>query len=232
MNEINNKRPLQIAIDGPVGSGKGTLAVALAKRLNAVHVYTGGMYRALALACKRLGVNLNDEKEVFNVLENSDIDLKIDAGSPLTKVILNGENVSEEIFFPEISNITPIVASYKSVREEMVRRQRKIIGEKRSIVEGRDIATHVIPNADIKISLTADVDTRARRRFNQLIDKHVNITLDEVKKDVLERDDRDSKRKDFPLEISKDSFLIDTSNDTVEDTVNKVFDELNRRGLI
>lgn len=230
--EQNQIRPLQIAIDGPVGSGKGTLAVALAKELHAIHIYTGGMYRALALAVQRKEIDIHDENAVFEVLQKSDIDLRIEGDSPLTRVFLNGEDISNEIFFPEVSNSTPVVAAYKSVREEMVKRQQTIAHGRRGIIEGRDIATHVIPNADLKIYLTATVEERARRRFEQLKEKNVNISYDEVKQDVLERDKADSNREHAPLAVQKDAFVIDTTTDTIEDTVTKVKDELVKRGLI
>lgn len=230
--EQNQTRPLQIAIDGPVGSGKGTLAVALARELHAIHIYTGGMYRALALAVQRSGIDINNENAVFEVLKNCDIDLRIDGDSPLTRVFLNGEDVSNEIFFPEVSNSTPVVAAYKSVREEMVKRQQTIAHGRRGIIEGRDIATHVIPNADLKIYLTATVEERARRRFEQLKEKQVNITYDEVKQDVVERDEADSNREHAPLAVQDDAFVVDTTTDTIEDTVNKVKEELVKRELI
>jgi len=230
--ENNQPRQLQIAIDGPVGSGKGTLAVALAKELHAIHIYTGGMYRALALAVKRKGVDINDENAVCEVLKQSDIDLRIEGDSPLTRVFLNGEDVSNEIFFPEVSNSTPVVAAYKRVREEMVNRQQAIARGRRGIIEGRDIATHVIPDADLKVYLTATVEERARRRFEQLKEKHVNISYDEVKKDVVERDEADSNREHAPLAVQNDAFVVDTTTDTIEDTVRKVKEELVRRMLI
>lgn len=232
MREINTDKPLQVAIDGPVGSGKGTLAVALSKTLKAVHIYTGGMWRALTLACIREGADLKNPSQVLDVLEKSNIDLRIDDDSPLTKVFLNGEDVSEEIFFPKISNATPTVAAHGIVREKMVHLQKKIVEGRRGIIEGRDIATHVVPNADIKIYLTASPEVRAKRRFDQLKQKHVDISYEEVLDDVVARDEADTNRLASPLGISEDSFVIDTSNDTVEDTVKKVINELERKGLL
>lgn len=226
-----NNKPLQIAIDGPVGSGKGTLAVALASELNAIHIYTGGMYRALALAVNRSGIDIHNEEQVFKLLKTCDIDLRIEGNSPLTKVFLNGEDVSNEIFLPEVSNNTPIVAAYKSVREEMVKKQKSIAEGRRAIIEGRDIATNVIPNADIKIYLTASVEERARRRYKQLKEKNVNISYEEVKQDIIARDQADSTRQHAPLKVAEDAFVVDTTNDTIDDTVNKVKEELRRRNL-
>lgn len=225
-------KKLQIAIDGPVGSGKGTLAVALAKELNAIHIYTGGMWRALTLACLRENIDISDETKVLEVFRRSDIDLRIENDSPLTKVYLNDEDVTDEIFFPEVSNNTPIVAAHKNVRHEMAELQRSISYGKKGVIEGRDVATHIIPDADLKIFLTASVDERANRRYKQLREKHVDIAYDEVRRDVVERDRADSQRDHAPLVISPDSVVVDTSNDTIEDTVNKVKTELLRRNLL
>ncbi len=224
-------KPLQIAIDGPVGSGKGTLAVALAKKLHATHIYTGGMYRALALAVLRSGIDIHNEEQVFEILKNSNIDLRVEDGSPLTRIFLNDEDVTNEIFLPEVSNNTPIVAAFKSVREEMVNRQRVIAHGRKGVIEGRDIATHVSPNADLKIYLTASIEERANRRYKQLRDKSVPITFEEVKQDVLERDRKDSEREHAPLAAASDAVVIDTTHDTIEDTVEKVMDELKKRNL-
>jgi len=225
-------KPLQIAIDGPVGSGKGTLAVALAKELSAIHIYTGGMWRALTLACLRENIDIHDEEKVLEVLRKSNIDLRIESDSPLTKVFLNGEDVTNEIFFPDVSNSTPIVAAQKQVRLEMAELQRNISYGKKGVIEGRDVATHIIPNANLKIYLTASIDERANRRYKQLREKNVEISYDEVRKDVVERDRADSERDHAPLVISPDSVVVDTSHDTIEDTVNKVKDELGKRNLI
>lgn len=225
-------KPLQIAIDGPVGSGKGTLAVALAKELNAVHIYTGGMWRALTLACLREKIDIHDEEKVLDVFRKSDIDLRIESDSPLTKIFLNGEDVTNEIFFPDVSNCTPVVAAHEKVRQEMAGLQRDISHNKKGVVEGRDVATHIIPDADLKIYLTASVDERANRRYKQLREKKVDISYDDVRRDVVERDRADIEREYAPLVISSDSVVVDTSHDTIEDTVNKVKGELRKRNLL
>lgn len=231
-NLATQSKPLQIAIDGPVGSGKGTLAVALAKELNAVHIYTGGMWRALTLACLRENVDIQSQEKVLEVFRKSDIDLRIEDGSPLTKIYLNGEDVTDEIFFPDVSNNTPIVAAHEKVRQEMARLQRDISQNKKGVIEGRDVATHIIPDADLKIYLTASVDERANRRYKQLREKKVDISYDDVRRDVVERDRADSQRNYAPLVISPDSVVVDTSHDTIEDTVDKVKGELKKRNLL
>lgn len=224
--------PLQIAIDGPVGSGKGTLAINLAKKLSAAHIYTGGMYRALALTCLENRVDINNAEEVLKILQRTNIEVKVDDQTGETLIFLNGRDVTHDIFMPNVSNITPITSKYKEVREEMVRRQREIAKDRRVVVEGRDIATVVLPNADIKIFLTADVDERARRRFNQLKEKNVDISYDDVLQDLIKRDETDTEREESPLEKTADSLVVDTTNDTIEETVDKVINELKRRNLI
>lgn len=227
----NQSKPLQIALDGPVGSGKETLAIALSHKLHTIHVYTGGMYRSLALYCLRAGVDIQDEDAVFHALKKIQIGLAV-AETSQTRVLLNGEDVTEEIFFPEVSNITPIVAAYKIVREAMVQRQKNIAEGKRVIIEGRDIATNVLPNADMKIFLTADLDVRVQRRLKQLHDKKLEITFDEVKQDIINRDQKDSEREVSPLKIAEGAFVVDNTNDTIDDTVRKVLAEFQARGLV
>ena len=225
-----NKKTISIAIDGPVGSGKGTLALALAKKLNALYVYTGGMYRALALKCVQEGIDINNEEKVLKVLGNTTIELG--PTEYVTKVILDSRDVSSEIFTQEITNKTPIVASHGRVRKEMVARQRELIENANAVIEGRDIASDVSPNADLKIYLTADLETRVKRRLVQFQKRGINLSLDEVKKEVLERDRKDMERQTSPLFIAEDAVVIDTTNDTIDETVDKVTDKLKEKNLI
>ena len=225
------KDNIKIAIDGPAGSGKGTLALILAKKLNAVHIYTGGMYRALALYCLRNNIDINDEGGVVAALDSADIDLAANLNSE-TRIILNDEDVTDEIKSVDVSNAVPVVSKYEKVRSGMVKKQRDLAGEKSAIMEGRDIATVVLPNADLKIFLDANVDIRAKRRFEQLKEKNPEIMLEDIKRDVIERDRKDEQRDLSPLKPTPESFIVDTTYDTVDDTVNKVLNELRRRGLI
>lgn len=230
-----NKKTISIAIDGPVGAGKGTLAVALSKRLNALYVYTGAMYRELALACLRKKININDEKEILKILNNISIELKNTAYG--VRAFLDGQEVSDEIFKPKISKTVPIVAAFPKVRKEMVLRQQKMakdaIGKGKSVVmEGRDIATDVLGNADIKIYLAADINIRAQRRLNQLADRGVKTSFDEVLKDIQERDRQDTQRTTSPLRIVEDAIVIDTTNDTIDQTVEKVIEKLKEKNLV
>ncbi len=219
-----------VAIDGPVGSGKGTLAGSLAKKLNALYVYTGGMYRALALKCLRQNVDLENEEEVLKVL--NDTEIKLGSTEYTTRVFLDGEDVSSEIFSPNVGQLVPIVAKHKEVRKEMVDRQKKLINEGTVIIEGRDIATDVSPDADMKIYLTADLETRAKRRQAQYQKRGVNISLVQAMNEVEERDIIDMQREASPLIVSEDAIVIDTTNDTIEQTVDKVMEKLKEKGLV
>lgn len=222
------RKKFTIAIDGPVGSGKGTLGVALARKLKALYFYTGGMYRALTLACLRKKIDLENEEKVFEVLKTTNINLKISGRE--TKVFLESELVNDKLFLPEVSKATPVVAAMPKVREKMVKKQRKIVGE-RMIVEGRDIATDVVPSADLKIFLTADLAVRAQRRYKQLLKRGIKKTFKEVLKDTQERDRQDAERKVSPLSIAQDAVVVNTTNDTIEETVEKVMEKVKEKGL-
>lgn len=219
-----------VAIDGPVGSGKGTLSIELAKELNALYLYTGGMYRALALACLRGNINLNNKDSVLSVLGSISIDVKTASSGP--QIFLNNEDVTEELFNPEVANAVPITSAIPQVREKMVAIQKELIKNKRAVVEGRDIATVVAPNAELKVYLTADVQTRAKRRYEQFKDKGIDKSFDEVLADTKRRDDLDTHREASPLTIVDDAYIIDTTSDTISDTVEKVKDKLKERGLL
>ncbi len=229
LKNMENKN-FVVAIDGPVGSGKGTLSIELAKELNALYLYTGGMYRALALACLRASVDLNDKQRVLDVLGKIVIDVKTESSGP--KIILDSQDITDEIFRPEVGNAVPIVAAMVEVREKMVARQKELIEDKRAVVEGRDIATIVAPDAELKIYLTADVDVRAKRRFLQFEEKGMHKTYEEVLEDTKRRDEMDTKREASPLTIVEDAYVIDTTNDSIEDTVHKVKDKLREKGLL
>ncbi|MCL4418845.1 (d)CMP kinase [Patescibacteria group bacterium] len=225
------KKNFSIAIDGPVGVGKGTLAVALAKKLNALYVYTGGMYRALAFACLREGIDTHNEEKVWTVLSKNSIELKVDQIG--TRVYLNGEEISNKIFQPEVSSTVPIVAAFKKIREKMVLEQKRIAqGSHRVVIEGRDIATDVAPYADFKIFLTAEIKTRAERRYKQLIKRGLKTTLEDVLRETEKRDKLDMEREASPLTVSKDAYFLDTTNLTIEQTIDRVMDKLKEKGIV
>lgn len=230
-----NEKAISIAIDGPVGSGKGTLAIALSKKLDALYVYTGAMYRELALACLKEKIDLKNEYKVLEVLNRVFIELRPTEEG--VRAFLDGNDVSEKIFKPDVGKIVPVVAAFPKIRKEMVLRQKKMAEEairsgKSVVMEGRDITTDVIPNADMKIYLTADVEKRAERRLRQFVDKGIKINFEDVLKDLKERDRQDTQRSASPLRIVKDAVVIDTTNDTVDQTVNKVIENLKEKNLI
>ncbi len=225
-----NKNKLVIARDGPVGVGKGTLAVRLAKKLGAEYLYTGGMYRALALACLMKKVNIDSEKEVFDLLEKIVIEV-IDTDFE-TRVFVEGKEVTDEIFSFEVNAKVPIVAAYPSVRKEMVERQKKMAEGKHIIIEGRDAATDIAPYADLKIYLTADIHVRAERRVKQLQKRGVNVPVEHILGEIEKRDKADMEREASPLKIVPDAFVIDTTNLSIDETVEKVMERLREKSLL
>ena len=220
-----------IAIDGPVGVGKGTLAVGLAKKFGALYVNTGAMYRALTFLCLRKKINIKNEEEVLRNLKNSTIELEIDSNNN-QKIFLNGEDVSREIFLPEVTNTVALISPFPSVRKEMVRRQRELLDKADKVVmEGRDITTEVVPNANLKIFLTADLDVRVRRRLRQLIKNGIDSTFKEVLKETEERDRRDTIRRASPLTITESAYVLNTTDLSIEETVDKVVEKMKGRGI-
>lgn len=223
-------RPIKIAIDGPVGSGKGTLAVALAKKLNAFYLYTGGMYRALAYECLKKEVDVHNEAKVLELLRKMFLTLRVEEYG--TVISINGKEIFDEMFLPEVTKTVPIVAAMPTVRHEMVARQRKATEGKSVVIEGRDSATDVAPDADLKIYLTADINTRAKRRAEQLRKRGLSIPFGEVAKQIKERDGLDTERKASPLTVVWDAYVIDTTNLTIEQTVEMAMAKLKEKGVI
>ena len=221
-----------IAIDGPVGVGKGTLAVGLAKKFGALYVNTGAMYRALTLLCLRKKIDIKNEEEVLRNFKNSTIELQIDTYSN-QKIFLNGENVSREIFLPEVTNTVALISPFPSVRKEMVRRQRELLSKAdRVVMEGRDITTEVIPNADLKIFLIADPTVRAQRRLRQLAKNGIDSTFEEILAETAERDKRDTQRRASPLTITEDAYVLDTTNLSIDETVEKVIKKMREKEIV
>ncbi len=222
-----------IAIDGPVASGKGTLAETLANKLGGFSINTGAMYRAVALFCLSKNINLEKEEDVISVLPNINIELK-------DNVYLNGNDVTERLKEPNVASASAVVAYYSGVRKDLAERQRKIalqgISEEKVIIaEGRDIGTRVLPDADIKIFLTASPEIRAKRRLGQYIEKGINKKFEDVLEETKIRDELDTTRETDPLPTNPESlgyFVLNDSNQTEEETVQSIIEELRRRGLI
>ena len=209
-----------IAIDGPAGSGKSTIAKLLAKELGFTYIDTGAMYRAVALKIKRLGIDPDNKEAVVNVLKETDTRLKTNEE---IKVFLDGEDVSSEIRTEEIGKIASKIARYPEVRKILVEMQRKIGEEaKNAVIEGRDTGTVIFPDADIKIFMTAKPEVRAERRFKELKEKGLNVSYEEILKEILERDKLDTTREDSPLKPAKDAIIIDTSDKTLKDVFKEI----------
>ena len=210
-----------VAIDGPAGAGKSTIAKMVAKKLGFTYVDTGSMYRAMALACLRAGLTAGEEEKVCEVCAGLDVSLEYDENGA-QQVILNGENVNAFIRTEEVGNMTSAIAVYGPVREKLVELQRKLGTKYDVIMDGRDIGTCVLKDAPVKIYLTASSRTRAERRYKELMEKGVECDLDEIEKDIIDRDYRDMNREISPLKQADDAILVDSSNMGIEEVVNEL----------
>ena len=209
-----------IAIDGPAGAGKSTIAKIVAKELGFIYVDTGAMYRTLALACFRDGIDTSDEAAVVAKCESVEVTLGYEDGTQ--KVYLNGEDVSTEIRREEIGNLTSAIAVYPGVRKILVALQKDLAAKNDVVMDGRDIGTAVLPNANLKIYLTASVETRAKRRYDELVEKGQTCDLKEIEKDIEDRDYRDMNREVSPLSQADDAVLVDSSDMTIDEVVAKI----------
>ena len=213
-------KQISVAIDGPVGAGKSTIARAAAKRLGFVYCDTGALYRAIGLHCSRKGTDLKDGTAVAARLPEISLNIRITDG--VQRVFLNGEDVSEEIRLPEISMAASAVSAVPEVRAALLDLQRDMAKSQSVIMDGRDIGTVVLPNADVKIFLTARPEIRAKRRYDELAKKGVETTLEEVLADLNKRDYDDSHRAAAPLKQAEDAVLADTSGLDFNDSVDLV----------
>ncbi len=209
-----------IAIDGPAGAGKSTIAKIVAKRLGYLYVDTGAMYRTLALACFRAGLSADRQEEIVKQCQSVNVSLGYDNGTQ--KVYLDGVDVSAQIRQEEIGNMTSSIAVYPQVRELMVDMQKRIAQENNVVMDGRDIGTVVLPNADLKIYLTASARTRAERRYKELVEKGQQCDIDAIEADIIERDYRDMHREVSPLKQADDAVLVDSSRMDISQVVEKI----------
>jgi CMP/dCMP kinase len=225
---------LQIAIDGPVAAGKGDIAARIARKYSLVYIYTGAMYRALALACIMSNVDFKDEKKVLEVLSHTRIDFgEVDKNSTRTfKILLNGTDVTEEIFTQDAAMGASDVSTIAEVRRIMVAKQQEIAEGKNVVMEGRDIGLRVLPNAQLKIYLTASVEDRAHRRFLQWQEKGVESTFQETLTDTKRRDDQDMNRENDPLKKLPDAWELDTSGLSQDTVITKIDEKLKEKHLI
>jgi len=215
---------LIIAIDGPAGSGKSTVAKEVAKRLGLLYVDTGAMYRALTLKAIEEGLDLKNESVLIDLARRTRIEFGTDSESELF-VLLDGRIVTEEIRRSEVTNAVKYIARIPDVRKEMVRLQREIISCGDAVLEGRDIGTVVCPNADKKFYLDARLNERVKRRFRELKQKGYDVVLEDVKRDVEIRDYTDKNRDVGPLKIAKDAVVIDTTDLSIEEVADLILKE-------
>lgn len=210
---------INVAIDGPAGAGKSTVARGAAKLLGFIYVDTGALYRTVALAAERKGALGNDDA-VAAVLDSLDVRLKFEDGEQ--RVYLNGEDVSALIRTPQISMAASAVSKIPRVREFLLDLQRSIAASNNVIMDGRDIATVVLPDADVKIFLFASPECRAERRYKELLEKGEKVSFEEVLKDVNERDYQDSHREIAPLKPAADSVMADTTGNTLQESIDMI----------
>lgn len=218
-----------IAIDGPAGAGKSTIAKKLAARLGFVYVDTGAMYRTIALYLLRQGIGPQEEDAIAEAVQKVDVGISYEDGAQ--QVYLNGENVSSLIRTEEVSQMTSQTSVYLPVREKLVELQKKLAAAENVIMDGRDIGTCVLPNADVKIYMTASVEVRAKRRYLELTQKGTQCSLEEIEREISERDYRDMHREHSPLRQAEDAVLLDTSELTIEQVVDAMEEIVKARGI-
>jgi cytidylate kinase len=211
-----------IAIDGPAGAGKSTIAKSLAKELGYVYVDTGAMYRALAYFFLKKGIAGDDEPAISEAVVDADVTIRYEDGAQ--QVYLNDENVTGHLRTEQVGNMASATSVYGPVRSKLVALQQKLAESTDVIMDGRDIGTCVLPNAQVKIYLTASVDTRAKRRFDELTAKGESASLQEIAADIKDRDYRDMHRDLSPLKQADDAILVDSSDMTIEQVVERILE--------
>lgn len=219
----------KIAIDGPAGAGKSSIAKEVAKRLGYIYVDTGAMYRSVGLMVLNAGKNPKVKEDVLSIIDNVNIDIKYFDG--VQNIFLNGENVSELIRTPEVSVAASDVAVIGEVRKKLVELQRSLAERDNVIMDGRDIAIRVLPDADIKIFLTASAEERAMRRLKELEEKNIPCNFDEVLKDIKYRDKNDSEREIDPLKPTEESVIFDTTGYNLKESVERMIELLKEKTI-
>ena len=213
-------RNISVAVDGPAGSGKSTVAKLIAKKMNIVYIDTGAMYRAVGLYCLENGIDTKNEKEVLDILPKIDLDIK--ANSNGQTILLNGVDVTSKVRTQEAGKSASDVAQILGVREKLVEIQREMAKGTSVIMDGRDIGTNVLPNADVKIFLNATVLERAKRRVGELQALGETPDLESIKEQIRKRDENDINREHNPLRKAEDAFELDTTGMTIEEVTEKI----------
>lgn len=209
-----------IAIDGPAGAGKSTIAKAVAARMGLIYVDSGAMYRAMALFMVREGIDLQDTEAVIRKCQEADITIRYEDGVQV--ILLNGENVNAFLRTEEVGHAASFVSVIPRVREKLVKLQKRLAAESDCVMDGRDIGTCVLPDADRKIYLTASSAVRAKRRYEELTAKGESCDLEKIRADIEERDYRDMHRETSPLRQAEDAVPVDTSDMTVEEVIDRI----------
>lgn len=223
------QKSFNIAIDGPAGAGKSTIARLAAKRLGFVYVDTGAMYRAIALYFLRKGIRPEDVQTIASLVQGAEITIRYVDGTQ--QVILNGEDVSGQIRTEEVGNMASATSAIPAVRAHLLELQRNLAASANVIMDGRDIGTCILPDADVKIFLTASTSVRAMRRYRELQEKGMMCNLEEIEQDIIERDARDMNRETAPLKQAEDAMLLDSSDMTREQVVQAILEAAFSRGL-
>lgn len=219
-----------VAIDGPAGAGKSTIAKAVAKKMNLIYVDTGAMYRAMALFMIREGIDKNDAVAISDKCKEADITIGYENGEQV--VYLNGDNVNAYLRTEEVGNMASVTSPNPAVREKLTELQKKLAATSDVIMDGRDIGTVVLPDAQTKIYLTASSMVRAKRRFDELTAKGESCDIEKIKADIEERDYRDMHRDISPLKQADDAVSVDTSDMTIEEVIERIIEICNgKRGI-
>ncbi|HIZ06436.1 MAG TPA: (d)CMP kinase [Candidatus Eubacterium avistercoris] len=218
-----------IAIDGPAGAGKSTIAKMAAKKLDFLYVDTGAMYRAMAYYFMINNIDPEDQEKIAASCPDIRIQLKYEEGTQ--QIYLNGENVSVQIRREEVGNMASVISAYPQVRGKLTSLQQEIAAEENIIMDGRDIGTCVLPGAQLKIYLTASVHTRAQRRYKELTEKGTACSLEEIEKDIEERDYRDMHREISPLKAAPDAVVLDTSHMDIPQVIEKIMELAKKAGI-
>lgn len=209
-----------IAIDGPAGAGKSTIARNIAKKLDFIYVDTGSMYRAVAYCLLKKQVDIQNEEAVETVCKEADITMNYKDGEQ--QIFLNNENVTSFLRTEEIGQVTSKIATYKAVRVKLVEVQQELATRESLVMDGRDIGTCVLPDADLKIYLTASVETRAMRRYKELTEKNISCNMEEIQQGIKERDEQDMNREISPLKQADDAIFVDSSDMTIEEVTDYI----------